>query len=66
MIIRLPEDLGLRVHARGTWIDRRGTFKASRREYFNEQYGKSAVNLRLDISGAIGKIELRTDTMARQ
>ena len=66
VIIRLPEDLGLRVHARGTWIDRRGTFKASRREYFNEQYGKSAVNLRLDISGAIGKIELRTDTMARQ
>ena len=66
-IIRLPENVGVRVHATGGIgsIDQ-GHLRRQGDEYFNEMYGKSPVTLRLDISGGIGKIELRTDTMARQ
>lgn len=59
-IIRLPEDVGVLVHATGGigsisagGLTRRGD------EYVNEMYGKSPVTLRLDISGGVGNIELQ-------
>jgi len=57
--IRLPRNVGVRVHATGGIgsINARGL----RREadaYVNEAYGKSAVTLRLNIEGGVGEINL--------
>ena len=59
-VILLPEDVGVRVHATGG-IGSINADKLQRNgsEYTNELYDKSPVNLRLEISGGIGNIELR-------
>jgi N-terminal domain of toast_rack, DUF2154/Domain of unknown function (DUF5668) len=59
-LIRLPMDVGVRVHATGGIgsISADG-LKREGDEYVNELYGKSPVSLRLDVSGGIGNIELR-------
>jgi len=59
-VILLPEDVGVRVHATGG-IGSINADKLQRNadEYTNDLYGKSPVNLRLEISGGIGNIELR-------
>ena len=59
-IIRLPEDVGVRVHAKGgIGSISAGGLRRQGDEYFNELYGKSPVTVRLDITGGIGNIELR-------
>jgi hypothetical protein len=57
--IRLPKNVGVRVHAAGGigsinahGIEREGD------AYVNEAYGKSAVTLRMSIEGGIGEINL--------
>lgn len=57
--VRLPREVGVRVHATGGL----GGINAQnlRKEgdyYFNDAYGKSEVRLRLDITGGIGQINL--------
>lgn len=59
-IILLPEDVGVRVHATGgIGSINAGSLKREGDEYVNDLYGKSPVNLRLDISGGVGNIELQ-------
>jgi hypothetical protein len=59
-VIRLPDDVGVRVHATGgIGSISAGGLKREGNEYSNEMYGKSPVTLRLDISGGVGNIELR-------
>jgi hypothetical protein len=59
-VIRLPEDVGVRVHATGgIGSISAGGLRREGNEYSNEMYGKSPVTLRLDISGGVGNIELR-------
>ena len=59
-IILLPEDVGVRVHATGgIGSINAGSLKREGDEYVNDLYGRSPVNLRLDISGGVGNIELR-------
>ncbi len=60
--VRLPKNVGVRVHATGgigsvnvSGLERQGD------EYVNEAYGKSAVTLRLNIEGGIGQINLVTE-----
>ena len=59
-VIRLPEEIGVRVHATGGIgsINANG-LKREGDEYVNQMYGKSPVTLRLDVSGGVGNIELR-------
>lgn len=59
-VIRLPEDVGLRVHATGGIgsINANG-LKRDGDEYVNDLYGKSPVTLKLDVAGGVGNIELR-------
>ena len=58
--VLLPEDVGVRVDATGG-IGSINADKLQRNgsEYTNELDDKSRVNLRLEISGGIGNIELR-------
>ncbi len=59
-LIRLPVDVGVRVHATGgIGSISAGGLKRDGDEYVNEIYGKSPVTLRLDVSGGVGNIELR-------
>lgn len=59
-LIRLPTDVGVRVHATGgIGSISSGGLKRDGDEYVNELYGKSPVTLRLDVSGGVGNIELR-------
>ena len=59
-LIRLPVDVGVRVHATGgIGSISGGGLKRDGDEYVNEMYGKSPVTLRLDVSGGVGNIELR-------
>jgi hypothetical protein len=59
-VIRLPENVGVRVHATGgIGSISAGGLKREGDEYVNELYGKSPVTLRLDVSGGVGNIELR-------
>ena len=58
-IVRLPRNVGVRVKASGALgsidvegLEKRGSY------YVNELYGESAVTLDLEISGAIGTIEI--------
>jgi predicted membrane protein len=65
-IIRLPEDVGVRVHATGgIGSISAGGLKRDGDEYVNEIYGKSRVTLRLDVSGGVGNIELRPTPKAQ-
>jgi hypothetical protein len=58
-IVRLPVDVGVRVHATGgIGSISAGGLKREGDEYVNEMYGKSPVTLRLDIAGGVGNIEL--------
>jgi N-terminal domain of toast_rack, DUF2154/LiaI-LiaF-like transmembrane region len=59
-VIRLPLDVGVRVHATGGIgsINANG-LKREGDEYVNDLYGKSPVTLRLDVSGGVGNIDLR-------
>jgi len=59
-LILLPDDVGVRVHARGgIGSIKAGSLKRDGEEYSNDLYGKSPINLRLDVSGGVGSIELR-------
>ena len=59
-VIRLPQDIGVRVHATGgIGSINAGGLKREGDEYVNDLYGKSPVTLRLDVSGGIGNIEFR-------
>lgn len=60
--IRLPKDVGVIVHASGFLgsIDAPG-FKERGNEYSNEAAGKTPTTIRLNVSGAIGQIELAQD-----
>ena len=65
-VIRLPEDVGVRVHARGgIGSISSGGLKRNGDEYVNELYGKSPVTLRIDVSGGVGNIELRPTPRAQ-
>ncbi len=65
-VIRLPENVGVRVHATGgIGSISSGGLKREGDEYVNEMYGKSPVTLRLDVSGGIGNIELRPTPNAK-
>ena len=57
--IRLPKDVGVRVHATGGIgsINARG-LQQEADVYVNDAYGKSAVTLRLNIEGGVGQINL--------
>lgn len=61
--IRLPQDVGVKVHATGGI----GTVHApglqqDGDDYVNQSYGKSPVSLRIDIQGGIGTISLLPTT----
>jgi predicted membrane protein len=57
--VRLPQDLGVRVHAEGGIgaINAHG-FKRDGGAYVNDAYGKSDINLRVDVQGGVGEINL--------
>ncbi len=57
--IRLPQDVGVRVHARGGIgaINAHG-FKRDEGAYVNDAYGKSDVTVRVDVQGGVGEINL--------
>lgn len=59
-LIRLPVNVGVRVHATGGIgsINANG-LKREGDEYVNEMYGKSPVTLSLDVAGGVGNIDLR-------
>ncbi len=57
--VRLPEDTGVRVRARGGIGEiRRGPLKQKGDAFVNDAYGKSPVTLEVDIEGGIGEINL--------
>ncbi len=57
--IRLPKNVGVRVHATGGigTVNARGLSRDGD-AYVNDAYGKSAVTLRLNIEGGVGEINL--------
>ncbi len=58
-IIRLPADVGVRIHATGGMGSiSAGGLKRDGDQYVNELYGKSPVTLRIDVAGGVGNIEL--------
>jgi hypothetical protein len=57
--VRLPEDTGVRVRARGGIGEiRRGPLAQKGDALVNEAYGKSPVTLDIDVEGGIGQINL--------
>ena len=57
--IRLPEDTGVRVYARGGIGEiRRGPLQQKGNALVNDAYGKTPVNLEIDVEGGIGEINL--------
>lgn len=57
--IRLPEDTGVRVRARGGIGEiRRGPLAQKGDAFVNDAYGKSPVTLDIDVEGGIGEINL--------
>ncbi|MBI4166706.1 MAG: hypothetical protein HY508_13330 [Acidobacteria bacterium] len=57
--IRLPEDTGVRVRARGGIGEiRRGPLVQKGDAFVNELYGKTSVTLDIDVEGGIGEINL--------
>ena len=57
--VRLPQDVGVRVDARGGIgaINAHG-FKRDDGAYVNDAYGKSDVTVRVDVQGGVGEINL--------
>ena len=65
-IVRLPVDVGVRVHATGgIGSIIAGGLKREGDEYVNELYGKSPVTLRIDVAGGVGNIELQPTPKAQ-
>jgi hypothetical protein len=57
--VRLPRDVGVRVHAKGGIGQiNAGELERKGDEYVNEAYGKSPVTLSVDVEGGIGEINL--------
>lgn len=58
-IIRLPQDVGVRVHATGGMgsVNASGLLRDGE-YYVNREYGKSRVTLRLSVEGGVGSIRL--------
>jgi hypothetical protein len=57
--IRLPEDTGVRVRARGGIGEiRRGPLQQKGDAFVNEAYGKTPVTLDIEVEGGIGEINL--------
>ena len=57
--IRLPEDTGVRVRARGGIGEiRRGPLEQKGDAFVNEAYGKTPVTLDIEVEGGIGEINL--------
>jgi len=57
--VRLPEDVGVKVRAKGGIGEiRRGPLKPQGDFYVNDAYGKSSVTLHVNIEGGIGEIRL--------
>ena len=58
--VRLPQDAGVRVHARGGIgaINAHG-FRKDGGAYVNDAYGKSDVTVRVDVQGGVGEINLQ-------
>jgi hypothetical protein len=58
--IRLPKDVGVRVHASGGLgaIETKGLTKQGD-EYVNAAYGKTPISIELTVEGGVGEIDLR-------
>jgi len=57
--IRLPEDTGVRVYARGGIGEiRRGPLQQKGDAFVNDAYGKTPVTLEIEVEGGIGEINL--------
>ena len=57
--VRLPRDVGVRVHAKGGIGQiNAGELERKDGDYVNEAYGKSPVTLSVDVEGGIGQINL--------
>lgn len=61
--IHLPSDVGIMASAKGGIgeISVRGNLRKEGSTYINPEYGKSKVNIRLDVRGGIGQINLIAD-----
>ena len=61
-IIRLPKNVGVRVHASGGIgsIDTHG-LKREGDEYVNDAYGKSQVTIKMTVEGGVGEITLNLE-----
>ena len=61
--IRLPKDVGVRVHATGGLgtVDARGLLKQGGNEYVNAAYGNTPTSINLSIEGGVGEIDLRQE-----
>jgi hypothetical protein len=57
--VRLPQDVGVRVRAKGGIGEiRRGPLQRKGDFFVNDAYGKSAVTLDVNVEGGIGEINL--------
>jgi hypothetical protein len=58
--VRLPRDVGVKVHAKGGIGEiRRGELMVKGDAFVNDVYGKSPVTVFVDVEGGIGEIDLR-------